>query len=152
MPQRPPQLVTRRAVDADLETLFSIRFAVRENRLESRASLPDALVLEALAEGGGLLAEAEGRAVGFTIARPAPPQIWALFVLPDMEGCGIGSALLLRALAWLRAQGAGSAVLTTGPGTRAAGFYQAHGWRETGRTPRGELRLVLDLCRADLAG
>lgn len=138
-------LLIRPARAADLETLFAIRLAVRENRLAERASLPDALVLEALAEGGGLVAEAGGRAVGFTIARLCPPQIWALFVLPGMEGLGIGSALLGRAQAWLRARGATTAVLTTGSGTRAAGFYTAHGWRITGRTGQGELRLIREL-------
>jgi hypothetical protein len=53
--------------------------------------------------------------------------------------------LLLRADGWLKETGADRIWLTTGPETRAAGFYRYLGWTAQGLTARGETRFELDL-------
>jgi hypothetical protein len=42
------------------------------------------------------------------------------------------------------AAGLPSLWLSTGPDTRAAGFYRAAGWRDVGRTQHGEIRFEID--------
>jgi len=47
------------------------------------------------------------------------------------------------ALDWLSANGAHLVWLTTGPGTRAARFYERRGWVATGTTATGDVRYEL---------
>lgn len=54
-------------------------------------------------------------------------------VRPEYSGQGVGSALLLAAIAWGRRSGAQSIVLNVRPDNeRAKGFYARHGFVETG--------------------
>ena len=73
--------------------------------------------------------------MAFAIADRATASIFALFVLPSHAGTGLGTALLGRAVGWLRQNGAGTIWLTTGRQTRAAGFYRRLGWTDAGEAP-----------------
>lgn len=70
-----------------------------------------------------------GRSVHFTGAEQA--YIGELAVSADVEGQGVGRALLLRAEAWAREQGLQSVALDTGAANaRARGFYEHLGYAE----------------------
>jgi GNAT superfamily N-acetyltransferase len=66
-----------------------------------------------------------------------------LFVHPEAQGRGYGSALHDVMLAWLLQQGAQRLWLGTGPGTQALGFYQRRGWVLCGTQQAGK-DLVLE--------
>ena len=70
-------------------------------------------------------------------------NIWGLFVHPDFERRGFGRRLLDTAVDWLWSQGLTQLWLTTAPGTRAQGVYQAAGWLHAGVTEHGEIRFEL---------
>lgn len=144
--------ILREATAADLPGISRVRTSVRENlltveQLRDRAITNETVAAAFLKDSKGWLAECEGEIVAFAIADRATQSIFALFVLPDWEGRGLGSRLLDLALRWLRENGAGVVWLTTGPDTKAAGFYERHGWVATGRGEHGDTRYELDLSR-----
>ena len=88
-----------------------------------------------------LVGERAGRIVGFASAGPARDddlapgvgELWGLYVHPDVAGDGTGYRLHEGAMAWLREQGARSAVLWMLRGNkRAHAFYERQGWRLDG--------------------
>jgi len=122
-----------------------LRLQVRENTLSDPGLVTEAMTAEAISESGrGWVFEEAGELVGFSIAMHEDPSIWALFVLPDHEGRGIGHALHDAAVNWLWEQGADRIWLGTDPGTRAERFYRERGWREAGLHDNGEIHFELD--------
>ena len=136
------EITIRQATLEDVADLERVRGLVRENRLS--APIPRERVVAALEERGrGWVAEHEGEVVGFSFADEPEPSIWAVFLLPQWEGRGLGRRLLDEAVGWLRSRGHATIWLSTGPGTRAEGFYERLGWERTGLTPSGEVRFEL---------
>src|SRR6185369_10246940 len=134
----------REATRDDLDDLQRIRGLVRENRLSY--AIPDERVLAAIeTRGRGWVAEHDGEMVGFSMADLEDGSIWALFLLPEWEGRGLGRALLDRAVAWLEQQECPRVWLSTAPGTRAEGFYARLGWERVGMTEGGEVRFERQL-------
>jgi putative acetyltransferase len=74
-----------------------------------------------------LVAEDEGRIVGFTGVSPG--WLEQLYVLPEEQGRGLGSALLDAAVARRREAGDTELRLWTLENNEAARFYEARGWR-----------------------
>lgn len=140
----------REATADDVPAIFAIRIAVKENaasmaRLAELGITPES-VCKALKENcKAWVAECDDRVTGFVIADRSTQSIWALFILPEYEARGIGRALMTPAVEWLRETGAKRIWLTTGPETRAAGFYRHLGWTARGLTPKGEMKFELDL-------
>jgi ribosomal protein S18 acetylase RimI-like enzyme len=128
----------RRAVPADIPRLKQIRASVRENLLSpGRVSDQD---YAWFVEHGPVWVWDGGAAIlGFSAGDPRHGSIWALFVHPDCEGRGIGTALLARACESLSAAGHRTATLETAPRTRAAGFYLRQGWIAGGLDAVGDL-------------
>jgi GNAT superfamily N-acetyltransferase len=124
---------------------MEIRAAVQENRLADRSRVTEADYACRVAAGRVWVSESSGRIVGFAAGDPCEGTIWALFVLPEAEGSGHGSALLDATCADLAAAGCRTAMLTTDQGTRAERFYRHRGWRETGRVGLAELRFEREL-------
>ena len=91
----------------------------------------------------GWVVEHDGDVVGFSIADSNTRSIWALFVLEEYAGRGLGRLLLAAAVSWLWDQGVDRIWLDTGPETRAAGFYRRLGWQPTGTTAKGEIQFEL---------
>jgi GNAT superfamily N-acetyltransferase len=98
-------------------------------------------------DGLALVAESEGRTVGFVAAhltpmlhRPRPVgRVTTLVVAPDHQRRGVGRLLLETAVTWCRARGATRIELTTGDArAEAHAFYEHRGWRREG------LRYVLE--------
>lgn len=138
----------RRAELADIPGMHQVRMAVRENRLTDPLRVQPRDYEPRLTEHGrGLVAERDGRIVGFAVGDLTQQSVWALFVHPDHERRGIGRRLHDELLRWMFAAGAERIWLTTDPGTRAAAFYVAAGWRLVGTEPNGELQF--ERSRAD---
>lgn len=129
----------RTATRADLPRISEIRMAVTENRLSNPQKIT-ATVDHLIDREGFWVFEEGGVIAGFSSADPRDGSIFALFMDKAFEGRGIGQALLARACAALKEAGHHRAVLGTGVATRAERFYRQNGWRETGRTPDGEIR------------
>ncbi len=132
-------ITIREAGFEDLDALERVRGLVRENRLSS--PIPRERLVAALEERGrGWVAEDGGQIVGFSMADEEDVSIWALFLLPEWEGKGLGRALLAEAVEWLCSRGHRTIWLSTEPRTRAEGFYARMGWQRTGVTASGEIR------------
>lgn len=119
---------------ADLDQISVVRTSVRENHM-SMAQLAERGVTQASiaaqmqsGELGCWVAEVEGQVVGFSMAHRETANIFALFVLPDHEGQGLGSALIKPCESWLKSLGHAEAHLDTANNTRAAAFYRHQGW------------------------
>jgi GNAT superfamily N-acetyltransferase len=136
-------LRTRQATAADAETLFDIQkeaslaafagiftgpFPDEEIRADWTAKLTDP-------DREVLIAEHEGRPVGF--ATRAPEMLDQLYVLPDAQGTGTGSALHDAVLDRQRELGARTCRLwVLEANTEARGFYERRGWAPDGETMR----------------
>lgn len=133
----------RQAIAEDIPGIQRIRRSVRENRLVSMV-ITDEDVRAAIEDSGrGWVVVSDGEIVAFAIGNATNGNIWALFVDPYHERRGYGKRLHDTMLEWLWSRGLDFLWLTTEPGTRAQGFYEAAGWRRTGPTDRGEMRYEL---------
>jgi GNAT superfamily N-acetyltransferase len=84
-------------------------------------------------DGRALIAEVDGRAVGFVGV--SAPWLDGLYVIPDTWGTGVASRLHDRALAMLQAEGCAEALLwVLEHNGRARRFYERHGWLPDGAT------------------
>ena len=136
----------RTAIAADISEIHRVRASVRENTLPDYSVITHERIREHLETlGRGWVYEAEGRVVGIAIVNRAEASVWALFVEPEFEGQGIGRALHDTMLAWLSSHGVRVVTLGTAPGTRAARFYEAAGWRLREFDPSGEAIYELPL-------
>lgn len=136
----------RQATRADIPGIWAVRYGVRENTLR-RGLISDEDVrreIEDTGRGWVVTAGEDDQVVAFAIGHAGTGNIWALFVLPDHEGRGHGSRLHTVMVDWLWAQGLPRLWLTTGPGTRAQGFYERRGWRAVGEIANGDLRYELE--------
>ena len=78
------------------------------------------------------VADLDGTPTG--LVQPAEDEVNGLWVLPDAQGNGVGSALLLEAERQIAAAGHERAWLTcSGFNPRALAFYLRRGYRETRR-------------------
>src|SRR5215213_8194823 len=90
----------------DVAALSEVRLSVRENALSDPARIPRAMYVAHLTtDGRGWLCEIEGEVVGFSVGRSLDGWVWALFVLPEFEGRGIGQQLLALCTEWIFAEG-----------------------------------------------
>lgn len=116
----------------DIPAMSAIRLAVGENKLRDPGRITPKMYADYLdALGRGWVCERDGVIAGFAYADRGDGSIWALFVDPAHEGCGIGKRLLALATGYLFEQGHARVVLSTGPGTRADRFYTAQGWQRS---------------------
>ena len=137
----------RVAAASDVEALFDVRTSVVENH-QSRAELaalgvtPGSVAELLRTSGRAWIAEADGRAVAFSMADGDEGTVFAMFVRPGYEGRGLGRALMAEAEAWLFGQGWDEIWLLTGsdPALRAVGFYVHLGWRAAGPGPDGQTK------------
>jgi GNAT superfamily N-acetyltransferase len=107
--------------------------ASEEQRWRERFADPEGWVAKAIRDG-----EVVG-AASITAARteggrgapiPGVAHVGRMFVHPDCWALGVGSALLLEAVAEMRQRGYRIAQLYTGAGnSRSCRFYERHGWK-----------------------
>lgn len=137
-------MIIREANLNDIQQIQVVRNAVKENTLSTPSMVTDEDCRVFLTERGkGWVAEVEEEIVGFAIADLAGHNIWALFVHPAFDRQGIGRELHDTMLNWYFNQTDKTVWLGTAPGTRAARFYRAAGWREVGTHGRGEIKFEM---------
>ena len=142
------EFIIREASGADMPGIARVRTSVTENHLTTeqlaqRGITNASVAASLLVDRKGWVAERSKEIVAFSMADRADPSIFALFVLPEYEGRGLGNRLLDLALQWLWDSGAELAWLTTSPDTRAARFYERRGWVPAGMVPGGDMRFEL---------
>lgn len=139
----------RRALPVDIPALFKVRTSVRENHLSMEALTQLNITSETLPSmlegaGRGWVMEFNRKIVTFAMANATEKTIFALFVLPEHEGKGLGRWLMKQAEQWLLSQGCQAIWLLTdrNPQVRANGFYRQLGWQDDGVRANGEIRLI----------
>lgn len=126
-------MLFREATAADIPQIQIVRNSVKENMLSNPGLVSDKDCEDFITNRGkGWVCEIEDRLVGFAIADLQDHNIWALFLLPDFEGQGIGRRLHDTMLSWYFKQTDKPVWLGTAPGTRAEAFYRKAGWKEIG--------------------
>jgi GNAT superfamily N-acetyltransferase len=128
----------RQATQHDIPGMHAVRCAVRENPLTTSAITEAHYVPAIESTGQGWVIEEHGEVVAFAVGNAVTGNIWALFVHPDHEGKGYGTALQDVMVSWLFEQGLKRLHLSTGAGTRAQGFYEATGWSFVELNAEGE--------------
>lgn len=141
-------IALREASGDDVAGIIRVRTSVTENlistqRLESMGITRASLAASFKQGAKGWIVERRGQIVAFSIAHKSSQSVFALFVLPGYENCGLGRRLLKTASEWLWDNGADVVWLTTAPNTRAVCFYERCGWTRSGVEANGELRFEL---------
>jgi len=138
----------RPATAADIADLFRVRTSVRENHLSieqlEERGVTSASIIATLSDDDWRtwVAEENGTICGFTMASAKTGSVFALFISPESEGRGYGSALLAEAERWLFESGREMIWLETDkdPTTRAHRLYQRAGWVLVGPADHGDVR------------
>ena len=138
-------MVFRQAETPDIKNMQIIRNAVRENVLSDPALVPDADVEKYINHRGkGWVCLDLGIIAGFCIADLVNDNIWALFVLPGMEGKGIGRKLQTIMLDWYFTNDKSTVWLSTQKNSRAERFYRLTGWIEEGPYGKNEIKFTMN--------
>ncbi len=134
----------REAIIEDYPAMHRVRMSVKENILNNPSLVTEEDYISMVTQKGkGWIYEMDEVVVGFAIVDISTQNIWALFLLPEVEGKGIGKKLFHTLLYWAFQQKIDSLWLSTSPGTRAEYFYRQAGWKSTGITGTGEIRFEL---------
>lgn len=137
-------MIFRDAQKEDIKRIQVIRHAVKENVLSSADLVTDLDCENYITHRGkGWVCEIEGTLVGFAIADLQGNSIWALFLLPEYEGKGIGKKLHQIMLDWYFSKTKEKVWLTTDSGTRAELFYKKAGWKVIGTKANGEIKFEM---------
>lgn len=143
-------LVVRRVgpeAAADVLSVVRAAFGARptlDPPADAMAETPESIAAE-LATDGGLLATLDDRPVGALLLAPRPEALYLrrFGVVPDAQGHGVAAALVEGAVAAAIGHGC-VAVLAREELPATIGFWERHGFRETGRrAPYVELRRPL---------
>jgi len=139
------QFVFREATLEDIPAMQHVRGAVTENRLNNPLLVTTEHYVDYIEERGKGWVCVDGELlVGFAIVDLRDNNVWALFVLPEYEGRGIGSTLQKLMLDWFFATRDETLWLSTATGTRAAAFYRLQHWKEAGPYGNNEIRFEMD--------
>ncbi|MCG7536666.1 GNAT family N-acetyltransferase [Pseudoalteromonas sp. OOF1S-7] len=134
----------RVALSEDIVRMSEIRLQVTENRLSDPGKVtPQMYQAHIAGQGKSWVCELNGLIVGFASAARQDGSIWALFILPEYEGLGMGKALLDLACEWLFSEGHKVLSLYTEINTRADGFYGAQGWSRGQEDEHGDVSYTL---------
>ena len=134
----------REATLADISGMSRVRYAVRENPLNTPGLVTDAdYELFLTQRGKGWVCSVADEIVGFAIVDLQGHNIWALFVEPDFAEKGIGKELHRRMMDWYFNQSTAPVWLGTAPNTRAEVFYEKMGWRKVGMANKGEVKFEM---------
>lgn len=137
-------MIFREAEIADIKQIQFVRNSVKENMLSDSGLVSDEDVKDFIINRGkGWVCEIDNKIVGFSIIDLRENNIWALFVLPEFEGKGIGKKLHNKMLDWYFTQTKEKLWLGTAPNTRAERFYKMNGWKESGVRGKGEIKFEM---------
>ncbi len=123
----------RQATIKDIPQIQIVRNSVKENQLSNPNLIPDQLVEEFITKRGkGFVCEIDDIIVGFTIVDFVENNVWALFLLPEFEGKGIGKKLHQLMLDEYFSKTKETIWLSTEANSRAEIFYKKQGWKNAG--------------------
>lgn len=131
-----------------LKEMYEIRFSVNENLLHSHQIqyLLREQALSDVNQGGGWICKIDNEFVGYGFGIFVPhPLIGGLFVKPEHQGKGIGTALLSFITAWFSEKGENKVMLTTDSFSKAVLFYKCNGWIENGNDEFNQLIMTKEL-------
>lgn len=118
---------------AGLEALLSRASLATGDHIDALLAHPETMLIPVENLDHTIVAEAEGRLLGFCTLLPAAPQyreVDALFIEPDLWRTGLGKTLLSHAEQGARREGI--AALSVVSGRYAEPFYVALGFRPSG--------------------
>lgn len=141
--------VIRLAKLADIDAIFKIRTSVRENHLSQDQLTEIGITTEAISQAisetpCAWVAEVNGVPVGFSMVDIEDGCVFAVFVLPEFEGYGLGRNLMHEAESFLF-QRHQKIWLETAEASRASGFYRNLGWQPVKNLPEGDIRFEKQL-------
>ena len=123
----------RQAIPEDIPQIQIVRNSVKENQLSNPNLIPDELVEEFITKRGkGFVCEIDDKIVGFSIVDFVENNVWALFLLPEFEGKGIGKKLHQLMLDEYFSKTKETIWLSTEANSRAEIFYKKQGWKNAG--------------------
>lgn len=123
----------RQAIPEDIPQIQIVRNSVKENQLSNPNLIPDNLVEEFITKRGkGFVCEKDDKIVGFSIVDFVENNVWALFLLPEFEGKGIGKKLHQLMLDEYFSKTKETIWLSTEANSRAETFYKKQGWKNAG--------------------
>lgn len=123
----------RQATTEDIPQIQIVRNSVKENQLSNPNLIPDNLVEEFITKRGkGFVCEKDDKIVGFSIVDFVENNVWALFILPNFEGKGIGKKLHQLMLDEYFSKTKETIWLSTEANSRAETFYKKQGWKNAG--------------------
>jgi GNAT superfamily N-acetyltransferase len=139
-------MIFRDATINDIDNCMIVRMAVKENILNNPAFVPRKDYVDYLTIfGKGWVCEVENRIIGFAIVGLTQRNVWALFVLPEFEGKGIGKKLHDTMMDWYFNQTDEEIWLGTEQKTKAENFYKKRGWTVVGMHGDDETKFEMTL-------
>ena len=139
-------MIFREAVTADIPQIQTVRNSVKENMLSDPALVPDSdCEIYMHVRGKGWVCETDNRIVGFAIVDLKENNVWALFLLPEYAGKGIGKKLHNIMLDRYFEQTTKTIWLGTAFNTRAEKFYRLQGWKEAGMHGSKEIKFEMSI-------
>jgi GNAT superfamily N-acetyltransferase len=137
---KPNHYKLRQALVSDIPGIWGVRYAVAENTL-TPGRISDEEVRAAIEDSGrGWVIDVGGKIAAFAVGNGETGNVWALFVKPEFQGQGFGTALHSVMIEWFRTQAIDRLWLSTGMDTQARKFYEKHGWECVGPYGSNELR------------
>ena len=123
----------RQAIPEDIPQIQIVRNSVKENQLSNPNLIPDDLVEEFITKRGkGFVCEIDKKIVGFSIVDFVENNVWALFLLPEFEGKGIGKKIHQLMLDEYFSKTKETIWLSTEANSKAETFYKKQGWKNAG--------------------
>ena len=139
-------MIFREATVDDIYNYMVVRMAVKENVLNNPALIPREDNVAYLTKyGKGWVCEIENKIVGFSVVGLTQRNVWALFVLPEFEGKGIGRKLHDIMIDWYFSQTNDTIWLGTEQYTKAENFYKNRGWTVVGMHGADETKFEMKL-------
>jgi len=139
-------IALRLATENDIEVIFDIRSSVKENHLSKQQltelGITEPVILSLIQNTSTVwLAEVQHQVCGFSIVDLTEGSIFAMFVHPDFEAKGVGTALLKKAedLLFNSCQ---EICLETDQKSRAFEFYLRQGWCVSEYFDNGDVRML----------
>ena len=137
-------MLIRTAHIQDIQQIQAVRNSVKENILSHPTIVSDKDVEEYITQRGkGWVCAIENQIVGFAIVDIKEHNVWALFVLPEFQGRGIGKKLHNILLEFYFTTTKDTLWLSTESNTRAELFYSQQGWQNAGVRDNGEVKLEM---------
>lgn len=139
--------IVRLASANDVSAIFAVRTSVRDNYLSYddlyELGLTEGVLKDFIASSCVWVAEVNAQVVGFVIADVEGGCVFAVFLLPEHEGRGMGRLLMAEAESHLFIRHQKIWLETDGrEAVRANGFFRKCGWRPAATLGSGDILYI----------